>query len=62
MMQIRNIEVTFAGRRWNGSWYMDPRSGEVVVSSAYGSERARPDKDAKATAQKLLQQIAASRA
>lgn len=62
MMQIRNIAVAFAGRRWNGSWHLDEKSGDLLVSSAYGSERAKPGNDAKATAARLMKKIAASRA
>lgn len=61
MMQIRNIEVVSADRRWNGSRYVDEKSGDLVVSSAYGSDRAKPGRDAKSTAANLLKRIVASK-
>ncbi|MES2343662.1 MAG: hypothetical protein V4597_18490 [Pseudomonadota bacterium] len=60
-MQIRNIEITAIGRRWNGSWHVDDASGDLVVSSAYGSDRAKPGKDARATAERLMKRIVASK-
>jgi len=59
MLQIRNVEITHAGRRWNASWHVV--DGEVVVSSAYGSERAKAKNDPKATAAKLLTKIVKAR-
>lgn len=60
MKQIRNIEVMAAGRKWNGSWYVDDQTGNLIVSSAYGSETAKPGKDPKATATRLMKKIVAS--
>ena len=53
--------VEHAGRKWSGAWEIDGK--DVLVSSAYGSDRA-PLGRAKAenVAAKLLQAIVARRA
>lgn len=62
MRQIRNVTAIVGGRQWNGSWEIDPFTGDLLVSSAHGSDRGKPGKDPKATAERLMARIAKARA
>ena len=62
MRQIRNVTAVVGGREWNGSWEIDPKTGDLLVSSAHGSERAKPGKDARATAVRLMMKIVKAKA
>lgn len=61
MRKIGTVQIDHAGRKWSGSWEIEGR--EVVLSSAYGSDRQPLGRrDPVKLAERLLKEIVKARA
>jgi hypothetical protein len=59
MFKSYDVKTTVQGRTYNAGYELD--GGKVRVSSAYGSKSAAAGKDARATAERLLEEIVRQR-